>query len=631
MPVIRKLDGFTINQIAAGEVIERPASIVKELVENSIDADATAITVEIENGGISLIRVTDNGVGMEPEDAEVSFQRHATSKITAADDLNRIQTLGFRGEALASIAAVTQVEMITRKRDSMSGYHIENHGGQIISKSETGCPEGTTIIVRNLFYNTPARLKFLKSSRSETAVISEMLAKLILANPHISIKYICNGKMVYHSPGNGSLQSAIISVYGREINNELIKVETMDDKDIAIYGFVGKPSISRTNRSHQTFFVNGRYIKSNLLSQSVEEALKNQTMINHFPWCVLSIRLPAGDVDVNVHPSKTEIRFKEPGQIYNILLTAVKEAAERNPYIPSAFTVSEKEESESRHDEIRNVTSGLKPVEINSSAAKTYEYKPQNDNLDKSSGVQSSVFSNEEYLSLSEEAEPSKSVYIRKEIQENLLPDSGMNKQEDDNTIIAYDFMKMNIIGTAFSTFILVESDSKLYFIDQHAAHERLIYERLKESFSKNQVLSQQLLPPYVIEVTHDEYITISDNMDKFTAVGFDMEPFGGKSFIIRGIPVLIKENDIRQLFQELLDMRNSLSGRERLILQEEDIIKMSCRKAVKANDNLSYQEVRSLLQDISQKKIPLTCPHGRPILISMSRYELEKRFKRIQ
>ncbi|HHY82807.1 MAG TPA: DNA mismatch repair endonuclease MutL [Clostridiales bacterium] len=628
MPVIRKLDNYTINQIAAGEVVERPASIVKELMENSIDADATAITVEIENGGISLIRVTDNGIGMEQDDAEISFQRHATSKIASAADLNQIHTLGFRGEALASIAAVTQVEMITRKRDSVSGCHIVNHGGKILSINETGCPEGTTILVRNLFFNTPARLKFLRSPRSETAAISEMLAKLILANPHISIKYISNGKTVYHSPGNGNLLNAIFSVYGREVNNELISIDAKPENDIAISGFIGKPSMSRTNRSHQTFFVNGRYIKSNLLSQSVEEALKDHTMINHFPWCVFNIRLPANEVDVNVHPSKTEVRFRDPNRIYNLLMVSVREAAENKPYIPSAFSVNAKSENESKQGETAEFSRENKPVRDSRPIFQPEQTEPVN-NI--SSGIQSSIFIKEDYPSPLEQGESSKSVHIKRDIQDNLFPDSGMNDEKDDNTIIAYDFMKMNIIGTAFSTYILVESDNRLYFIDQHAAHERLIYEKLKESVKNHQVLSQQLLPPYVIEVTHDEFIIMSDNIDSFKAVGFDMEPFGGKSFIIRGIPVLIKENDIRQMFRELLDLRNSISGQERLVLQEEDIIKMSCKKAVKAHDKLSQQEVRSLLQDLGQRKVPLTCPHGRPILVSLSKYELEKKFKRIQ
>ncbi|HHU49025.1 MAG: DNA mismatch repair endonuclease MutL [Caldicoprobacterales bacterium] len=591
MGVIQKLDSKTINQIAAGEVIERPSSIVKELVENSIDADATAITVEIENGGITLIRVTDNGVGMQREDAESSFQRHATSKILKADDLNHIQTLGFRGEALASIAAVTQIEMLTRPRGEISGSQIVNHGGHIIKVSEVGCPEGTTVLVRNLFYNTPARLKFLKSTRSETAAVSDLLAKLILANPQISIKYISNGKTIYHSPGNDSLFKAIISIYGKDITNQLILVEANPGHSFYVSGYIGKPSLNMANRKHQSFFVNKRYVNCSFLSQCLEEALKEQTMINRFPWCVLNIKLPVQEVDVNVHPSKTDIRFRTPLKVKQLLTAIIRDAVKNQPDIPQLFPdlgYERKEPSEVVINEEKNI----------------------------------------EVFCKTEQEKPSRQVYIHRESQEEIFPSSGMNGEENDNTIDAYEFTKLNIIGSAFSTFILVESDKQLYIIDQHAAHERLIYEQYKESIKNQKVLSQQMLPPYILEVTHDEFIAITDNLDIFLSVGFEMEPFGGKTFLIRGLPVVLKEADVREIFNEILAHTNK-ANRE-LLLQEEDIIKISCKKAVKANDKLSQQEIRGLLKDLEQKRIPLTCPHGRPIMISMSRYELEKRFKRV-
>lgn len=607
MAVIQKLDNKTINQIAAGEVVERPSSIVKELMENSIDADATAVTIEIEGGGISLIRITDNGIGMDREDAKTAFFRHATSKISTADDLNHIQTLGFRGEALASIAAVTQIEMLTRQRGALSGCQIVNHGGQFTKISEVGCPEGTTILVRNLFYNTPARLKFLKSTRSETAAISDLLAKLILANPHISIKYISNGKTIYHSPGNDSLLNAILSVYGKDIKNQLIMINSNLENDLSISGYIGKPSLNRTNRTHQSFFVNTRFVYSTLLSQCLEEALKEQTMINQFPWCVLNIRLPAGEVDVNVHPSKTEIRFRNPLKISQILIDGIMDAIKKNPFIPEVFPASEYNEKLSAKPPVINEdreTQGL-PKDLSSSS---FQQTPNKDTVS--------------------EIQQSKPVYINREFQQRIFPNSGMNDIKDDNTIDAYDFTKLNVIGSVFSTFILVESDTQLYIIDQHAAHERLIYERLKESINKQQIVSQQLLPPYLLEVTHDEFIAVTDNLESFLSVGFEMEPFGGKSLLIRGIPIVLKEANIREIFNELLDRSDKTSQK---LLQQEDIIKMSCKKAVKAHDRLSQQEIRDLLRDLDLKTIPPTCPHGRPIMISMSRYELEKRFKRIQ
>ena len=605
MSGIRRLDNKTINQIAAGEVVERPASIVKELVENSIDAGASAITIEIENGGTTLIRVSDNGSGMDREDAEASFQRHATSKIADAEDLNTIHTLGFRGEALASIASVTQMEMLTRPQKSVAGSQIVYHGGTMLSASEVGCPEGTTILVRNLFYNTPARLKFLKSIRSETAAISELLGKLILAMPAVSIKYISNGKTIYHSPGNDELIHAIISVYGKDTRNEVILMNENFDGGLSLSGYAGKPSLSRTNRSHQSFFVNDRYVRSPLLSQCVEDALKGWTMINHHPWCVLHIQISPEEIDVNVHPSKTEIRFRNPENVLNAVRNSFLTAMEEKPYIPNLFPAAEKQG----------------PV-----AEKQDPILPKQELFWKENSSPP-----EPIYSELEEQPTAKAVYIRKERPEENLPSSGMNQEKDDNTIDAYDLMKWNMIGSVFSTFIMVETDTQLLIIDQHAAHERLLYEQFKEAISKQAVVSQQLLPPFVLEVTHDEFLAIDDNMDSFQSVGFEMESFGGKSYLIRGVPMFLKDVNLRELFHDLLDLSTRKSDRGKLILQDEDIIMMSCKKAIKANDRLSEQEIKSLLKDMEHKKIPLTCPHGRPILISVSRYELEKKFKRIQ
>lgn len=626
MPTIKHLDNFTINQIAAGEVVERPSSVVKELIENSIDAKATAITLEIEKGGSSFIRITDNGIGMDKEDALISFERHATSKITEASDLDRINSLGFRGEALASIASVSQMEMITRQRDSLSGVHINNHGGRIISSKEAGCPEGTTIIVRNLFFNTPARLKFLKSDRSETAYVSELTAKIIMAHPWISIKYISNGKVIYHSPGDGSLLHAILSIYGKDIKDELLQIESKsEDKGIGLFGFIGKPSLSRTSRSHQSFYVNGRYIKSAMLSRCVEEAAKDQIMINHFPWCVLNIDIAPQDVDVNVHPSKTEVRFRNGDEVFDLLSQWIRDCIYQSlqkpavsmPYIPM---VHKKDIAEIKSAEQLSTFSGT-PQQLSKNSDERNNYVKDD-----------YVNNNLAYTTFIGEAAASKAVYINltdKEDRQSLQ--NSINTPYVDNNIDTYDLARMKVIGSAFSTFILVEADMDLYIIDQHAAHERLIYERLKESISKQTVSSQQLMLPLVLEVTHDEYLTITNSIEVFFSIGFEIEPFGGKSFIVRGVPSLLKDADIKGLFNELLDQLDYRPNNPRMVLQDEDIIKMSCKKAVKANDRLEEMELKALLKDIFLEKIPLTCPHGRPILISMSRYELEKKFKRIQ
>lgn len=594
MPIIHQLDEFTINQIAAGEIIERPSSIVKELVENSIDAESSAITIEIQDGGIAFIRVTDNGIGMDSDDARLAFERHATSKILSADDLENIVSLGFRGEALASISSVTQMEMITRQRSEISGIKIINHGGSIISLEEIGCPEGTTIITRNLFYNAPARLKFLKSVRAETANISELVLKLILAHPEISIKYIVNGKTIYHSPGNGKIISSIISVYGKDIVDDMIRIEAIE-AEMVIKGYIGKPSLSRTNRIHQSFFVNGRYIKSGLLSKCIQEACKDYIMINHFPWAVLHINLPANDVDVNVHPSKTEIKFRREQYIYDIILNIIKNKLERIRYIPSVNIRSESLPSISRPLSAEDDTKDL--------------------------GIKASG-------EIPLKASKPKQIYIG---EKKDTVEIGINKSDYDNNIDIFADSIPNIIGRIFSTYVIVECDDKIYLIDQHAAHERLIYEQLKSKALNRQMASQELMPPLVLEMTHAEMVILQDNMELFSSLGFEIEHFGGSHFAIRSIPLPLTGMNIQAFFNEVLDKNSELSKDQDFLINQEAIIKKACKKAVKAHDSLSDEEIANLIKEIKNSNIPMTCPHGRPIAITVTQYELEKMFKRIQ
>ncbi len=541
---------------------------------------------------------------MDKDDAEAAFLRHATSKIKSMEDLKNIITLGFRGEALSSIAAVSQIELMTRQPGSMSGYNVINHGGKLIQAREIGCPEGTTIVVRNLFYNTPARLKFLNSTRSETAAISDLIAKLIMANPMVSIRYLNNDKTIYHSPGDDQLINCIISIYGKDIKNELIPVKVELD-ELSITGYIGKPTITRANRTHQSFFVNGRYIKDNMLTRCVEEALKDWMMVNRFPWCVLHIEIQPEKVDVNVHPSKTEIRFRDPQVIRYILTNSLKKIIEKQPYIPRVFSSTK-------------IMTKDEFSENNSDCEKQIK--------DYSQGESAS----NPFIELKEEP-VIKKVNIRREIQEDIFSETGMNGKKEDNTIDVYSLRKWNVIGSAFSSFVLIETDTQLYIVDQHAAHERLLFEKLKTSIQNQKVVSQLMLPPYVLEVTNDEFIYITENINIFHSAGFEVEPFGGKSFLIRGRPLALKEVNIGELFRELLDLYNNRKGQGKYILREDDIVKLACKKAVKANDKLSPNELKQLMRDIEDKKIPLTCPHGRPILISISKYELEKRFKRIQ
>jgi len=611
LPKINFLDDFTINQIAAGEVIERPSSIVKELVENSIDAGSSAITIEIQNGGISYIRVTDNGEGMDRTDARLCFQRHATSKIRSNADLYSISSLGFRGEALASIAAVSQVELFTSPRNGEGGIHIVNHGGKMISEREIGCPEGTTIVVRNLFFNAPARLKFLKSARAETASISDIISRLILARPEISFRYINQDKAVYHSPGNGNLLYAIISVFGRDVKNELIELDRKHREDeISLYGYIGRASLARMNRNNEIFVVNGRYVKSPLLSKAAEDAYRSYLPINHFPWLVLHLSLPADQVDVNVHPAKTEIRFRDEQAVYALITGWVKECLESHPHIPvinrdsfedSDYTNTERDEGVKPED--KSVAQG-RQIDL-------FDLQPR---------------------------EP-KHVYITgKDSPKNISVQikNGNNSIEHavyEHNISSFKAGTLKVIGRAFSTYIIVEEEDRIFFVDQHAAHERLIYQQLSESLIKHTASSQQLLPPVILELTHNESLIVEAARDTFVSLGFDIEHFGGNTWTVRGVPNVLKGTNVRELFHNILD-QCSVEGRTSnppIPLKAEDIMRLACRQAVKARDPLSDREIMYLLENFRNTQIPLTCPHGRPIIVTITKYELEKKFMRIQ
>lgn len=622
---IHVLDDNTIDKIAAGEVVERPASIIKELVENSIDAGSNSITIEIKDGGRSHIRVTDNGRGMSPEDARVSFQRHATSKIHASRDLENILTLGFRGEALASIAAVTRLEMITRERDTLSGVQIINQGGQLVTEKEIGCPEGTTIIAEDLFFNTPARLKFLKSPRTETAYISDLVGRFILAHPHISFRYINNGKIVYYSPGDGDLRNAILSIYGKDTVDQILPIEPRDNSmDMELSGYLGKPSLARKNRSHQSFFVNGRYVKSSLIEESIEAAYRPYLTVNLFPWIVLNIHISPSKIDVNVHPAKTEIRFRDGEAIGSIIREHIEGILEENPYIPSL-----KKESflfPSLVDKDKKEEDGEQMEAFSSISSTSFTISsPDNENDENGMQAEDNDFA-PRYLPIKEEASK---VYVASHPEEGY--NQSMNSYGDENNKAVDISPTLKVVGKIFATYIILEGEDECFLIDQHAAHERLIFERYKEMVSKQAVATQQLLPPVVMEVTHKEQLVISDSMELFDSLGFEIEPFGGRSFAIRGVPLILGSSNTKEFFQELLDRTGEFAQGSNYRLKIDEIIQMSCKNAVKAGDSLSDIEIIALINDLRRGKIPMTCPHGRPIMISISRNELEKMFKRIQ
>ncbi|NLX69364.1 MAG: DNA mismatch repair endonuclease MutL [Clostridiales bacterium] len=613
MAKINILDDFTVNQIAAGEVIERPSSIVKELVENSIDADSSAITIEIKDGGTTYIRVTDNGEGMDTTDARLCFQRHATSKIKSNTDLYSINSLGFRGEALASIAAVSQVEMFTSPRGEQGGIHIINHGGDIISEKEIGCPEGTTIVVRNLFYNAPARLKFLKSTRAETASVSGLISRLILAHPAISFRYINQGKTVYHSPGNGSLLSAIITVYGKNIKNSIIEIDRKNEESkISLYGYMGDTSLARLSRNYQTFIVNGRYVKSPLLTKAVEDAHRSYLVANRYPLIILHLNLPPDQIDVNVHPAKTEIKFRDEEAVYNHVYNWIKDYLDNNPHIPVVDRES---------------------LKLPGYDDKVYRYKQiQQKEAD------GTIIKREQINIFDPQSQEPRHVYVIKDDssenpKQTEEDKTGIEDGDYEHNIDKFKAGFLKILGRVFSTYILIEEEDRLYLMDQHAAHERLIYEELKEGMENRTIASQQLLPSLILELTHDESIIVEAARDTFTSLGFEIEHFGGNTWAVRGVPNILKGTSVRELFNYVLDQckADSQSSHSSMVLKPEDIMRAACRQAVKARDSLSDKELLYLLESFRKKDIPLTCPHGRPIIITITKYELEKMFKRIQ
>lgn len=584
--MIRVLDSFLINQIAAGEVIERPSSVVKELVENSIDANSTSIVVEAKEGGLSYIRVTDNGEGMNESDSTLSFERHATSKIASSKDLERIISLGFRGEALASIASVSQVEMFSCFKEAELGIHILNHGGDIILKKGYGCPKGTSVIVRNLFYNVPARLKFVKTTRSEAASIADLMSKLILSCPHISFRYIYDEKTIYSSPGDGNLLSAVAGVYGAPIANEIIKIEKDEKNGFALIGYIGKASIARKNRNQQTFFVNGRFVKNYMLSSCVSEAYKSHLPTNHFAWVALYLKINPELVDVNVHPAKTQVRFKDERQVYITVLKCIREALESD----NSFS--------------KRV---VDPIFLNSTR-----------NI---SGRGSSAFLDFPMFNGSKTNDDK--IYTQMKVD-------GFEPEKIKEQITPMEIHQQNIrlIGSAFNTYVIAQREHDIILIDQHAAHERMLYEQYKDEIAFKKIHIQLLLTPLIIELEEKDKSFINELILAMRSAGFDIENFDSRSVVVRGIPSVLTSIDVKDFF------RNAINDSNENMYSDNDsslerIIKLTCKKAVKANKPLSEIEMLYILDSIIQNRIPATCPHGRPILIILTKNELESRFKR--
>lgn len=644
MANIQVLDQATINKIAAGEVIERPASVVKELLENAIDAGATAVTVEIKDGGISLIRITDNGCGIAAEDVPVAFLRHSTSKIRSVEDLLTVSSLGFRGEALSSIAAVAQVELLTKPREDFCGTRYRIEGGKELSIEEAGVPEGTTFLVRNLFFNTPARKKFLKSAMTEAAYVSDIVERIALSHPEVSIRYIQNGQSRVHTSGNTNLKDIIYNIYGKEITQNLLAVDASNDT-VRLTGFAGKPIIARGNRNLEHYYINGRYIKSSLIAKAIEEAYKPFMMQHKYPFCVLMIETDSELLDVNVHPTKMELRFRNQEDLYQIILSGVTAALKKSVLIPEV-TLEEKKGADTGSSVFGMNGAGKGQPEKNFLDTVMPESALKNEGVPaQAQGMADSQRSKE-----TRGAEPFESrrkeetapVYTERVKEEQISlfdPDIRANfsdaswKQPADAGLDSEKGEKppyFRIIGQAFGTYWIIEQEDRLYLIDQHAAHEKVLYERTMKSLETKQFTSQQIYPPAILHLNQHDALTLERYLDYFIRLGFEIEEFGGTDYAVRSVPANLFSIDPPALFTDCLDCLGDADLPTKPEMIMERVASMSCKAAVKGNTTLSCEEAKALIGELLLLDNPFHCPHGRPTVIEMTKYELEKRFKRI-
>ena len=731
MGEIHILDSVTVDKIAAGEVVERPASVVKELVENSIDAGARMITVEIKDGGISMIRITDDGCGIEKSQIEKAFMRHATSKIETSEDLAYVTSLGFRGEALSSICAVCQVEMITKTKEAFTGIRVNCNGGVLQEPSEVGAPDGTTIIVRNIFYNTPVRQKFLKSKTTEGTYISDLMQHLALSKPHISFKFIQNGQTRFYTSGNGNVKEIIYRIYGKEVSDNIIHMKNSVE-GLSLEAFLGKPVLNRATRAFETIFVNGRYIKSNLLSNVLEDAYKNHLMQHKFPFFILYFDIDTEKIDVNVHPTKMDIRIQEPDTFFDIIREWVKKALLETNLIPEVVLVDRKEQKAEEADKQRLLTKLVpepfekkrneeqlvretgnygtqnvktektmptilkKPVfetitrdSLKNTSFKSHENNSTEPKIEKeikdtveSSIKESTVISNAEveeecFFEEHIQEKPNKTPLQeqKEDSEQNVNPQTvekteGLNKRKDvvepskiisskdthavtTNKILKQDEFifvekpeqmelsfdkffeessreKYRILGQIFDTYWLITCEDKLFIMDQHAAHEKVMYEKFVKQMEEHTIETQQINPPVILTMTLSERQMYLDYQEYFDTLGFVLEEFGGNEYALREIPLNLYGYNEKELFLSILDslMESNIRNNKKLILEK--IASMSCKAAVKGNQSISFEEAQELVDTLFTLENPYNCPHGRPTIISMSKYEIEKKFKRI-
>lgn len=642
MPNIAILNQETIDKIAAGEVVERPCSVVKELVENAIDAGSTAITVEIKEGGISFIRITDNGCGIERDQVAVAFYRHSTSKIRSAEDLLTVKSLGFRGEALSSISAVARVELITKTYDELTGTRYVIEGSKELSNEEIGAPDGTTFIVKDLFYNVPARRKFLKTAQTEGSYISDMVEKLALSHPDISFKFINNNQTKLHTSGNGNRKDIIYHIFGREISSSLLEVKH-ECEYFKVEGFIGKPVITRGNRNYENYFINGRYVKSNILSRAIEEAYKSFLMQHQYPFTVLYFTF-FSELDVNVHPTKMELRFDNNNEIYVELcdtIYAILSHKEMIPEVPVDSTPAPKkivheykepipEPFEKRRiNEVRAAESRSVYGQSVTSAAKAPAVNEQlTDNTSKLQTAKASASALVAGTGNSVELTPETSTAYE---PAQVVTSTQQTLGDYDKVFLTESSKKQfSIIGQLFKTYWLIEFEDKLYIIDQHAAHEKVLYEKTMARLANKDFTSQRISPPIVMTLDARECEMLEKYRPQIEQFGYEVEHFGGKEYMISAIPDNLFNIDMKDLFIEMLDDFSNSTGRQTPDIITEKVASMSCKAAVKGNDKLTLPEINKLIDELLSLDNPYNCPHGRPTIISMSKYEIEKKFKRI-
>lgn len=657
MTAIQILDSATIDKIAAGEVVERPSSVVKELVENALDAGADAITVEIKEGGITFIRVTDNGSGIDSSQIRNAFMRHATSKIRSAEDLTHVVSLGFRGEALSSICAVAQVELITKTKDNLTGVRYVCEGAVEKECSEIGAPTGTTVLVKNLFFNTPVRRKFLKQPMTEGGYIIDLMEHMALSRPNTAFKLMVNGQVKFHTSGNGSLKEVIYRIYGKETASQLLPFEK-ETKGIKVEGYLGKPILNRSNRNFENYYINGRYIKSSLIAKALEDGYSNYLMQHKFPFTVLHFTIDTEMVDVNVHPTKMDVRFTGGNYLYDFVASSVAAALQQREMIPEALLSEEKEEEtqkikvpepfeqqrtrqfqvmeEQRYEAVRSPS---RDIFIREAAEESLKAMADNTSSDDDFFVQIPARVADSTPTLRTEmpvepAAPGTAMPANAEQTEQAPAVKTEPPKQldlfDEKMLTKENRPRYRILGQIFDTYWLIAFTDKLFIVDQHAAHEKVKYERLMKHYHEKDIVTQTLNPPIVVTLSAKEEATFLSCKDVFAGLGFEIEDFGGREYALRGVPVDLYGQEEKTLFLSVLDEMSEGPLHKDLTVVEEKLATMACKSAVKGNHSFSFAEMEALIDELLTLDNPYNCPHGRPTIISMSKYEIEKKFKRI-